>query len=243
MQPVAAASIDVTGALTEGRRLVAYYNCRGCHRIDGQGGIIADYIERKSFAPPTLEGEGARVQTSWLVDYLQQPRSLRPWLGIHMPDFGLTPAEAQMLATYFAVLASVQAADEPPKSASSELATLGERRFVRHKCIQCHVAVTGAAIPAGIDPEDLSIDLRLTKVRLRPSWIRKFLAHPKTVVGTATRMPAVFYDSDGDPKVDAPEQDIAAITEYLIQMTEAHGVPATPPNADATAIDWSTQPY
>jgi cytochrome c2 len=229
-------------ALHDGRLLAAFYNCRGCHRIEGSGGAIADFLERKTFAPPTLDGEGARVQTSWLIDFLQHPKSLRPWLQIRMPDFGLSAVEATILAKYFAALAHVAPADEALNRSVDEIAAFGQRRFAHFKCLQCHPASTVTRMPAGVDLEDLSIDLTLAKTRLRPSWIRDFLARPKAVVGTETRMPTVFYTTDGIPKVDDPEHDIAAIAAYLQQLTDAAVIdrsqpPPTPP------IDWSSAPY
>lgn len=236
-------------ALDTGRRLVAFYNCRGCHRIEGRGAAITDYLERKSFAPPTLDGEGARVQTSWLIPFLQHPTTLRPWLQMRMPDFGLTEDEAVALAKYFAVLANVPPVDEPYQPASDDLTTRGLHRFAHFKCVQCHPTSVDPQRPADADPENLSINLTLAKTRLRPSWIRQFLARPKAFAGTQTRMPAVFYDVDGAPKVEQPQQDIEAIAAYLLQMTE-------PPEATlarrATShrvetpkeqTDWTKVPY
>lgn len=205
-------------ALRNGRTLVAYYNCRGCHRIEGSGGAIADYLERKTFAPPTLEGEGDRVQPSWLIGFLHQPTPLRPWLKMHMPTFGFDDAEATALARYFATLAGVPATDEPVPDANANMVALGLRRIAHYKCDQCHP--TGSEPPPGIDHENLSINLMLAKTRLRPSWIQRFLKEPKAIVGSQTRMPAVFYTSDGHPKVEHPLQDIDAITAYLLHMTE-----------------------
>jgi cytochrome c2 len=234
--------------LLNGRRLVAYYGCRGCHRVEGSGGGIADHLERKTFAPPTLEGEGARVQTSWLVGFLRQPTSLRPWLQMRMPDFGLSEAEATVLGKYFAALSHVDAVDEPHAATADGTAALGLRRFAHFKCVQCHPASVGAELPVGIDPEDLSVNLLLAKTRLRPSWIRDFLARPKAVVGTATRMPAAFYTTDGVPKVDEPDRDIAAITAYLSQMTELPVAPSASEDAqegdrEKQEIDWTKYTY
>ena len=74
--------------------------------------------------------------------------------------------------------------------------------------------------PEGVDPEDVSINLMLTKTRLRPEWIRDFLARPKQIAGAQTRMPTVFYSVDGEPKVEQPKEDIDDITTYLMGMTE-----------------------
>lgn len=239
-------------ALRNGRLLVAFYNCHGCHRLEGSGGAIADYLERKTFAPPVLDGEGARVQTSWLIEFLQRPKPLRPWLQLRMPNYGFSPDEAGALARYFATLAHAAPVDEPMEFPLREVVDAGARCIAHFKCGQCHPAGAGekstdAPLPAGVDPEDLSIDLKLAKSRLRPSWVRDFLARPKAVAGMDTRMPTVFFTIDGEPKVEHPERDIEAITAYLFTMPEAPigSAPGSrPPTAPETpAPDWRTYPY
>ena len=244
MEKTPAAGPPATG-LENGRLLVAYYNCRGCHRIEEAGGDIAKHLERKNFAPPNLDGEGARAQTSWLVEFLQHPKRLRPWLQLQMPDFGFSETEAVALADYFAALAHVPAGDEPVGVSPAAAVTAGQRRFAHFKCLQCHPASRDAPLPDGVDPEDLSINLILAKGRLRPSWVRDFLARPKAVVGVDTRMPAVFYTTDGVPKVENPDADIADITAYLFEMTEStlpHS-DGEPHNQPTAPIDWTTHPY
>ena len=240
-----AADPSPDGVLRNGRLLVAFYNCRGCHRIEGGGGRIAQHLELKSFAPPTLEGEGARVQPSWLVQFLQQPTNLRPWLQIRMPHYGLSEGQARALAAYFAALSDVAPTDEPVPAASDEIVSRGLHRLAHHQCTQCHPA--SAEFPKDVDAENLSINFMLAKTRLRPSWIRQFLSHPKAIVGNQTRMPSVFYSSDGVPKVDDPDREIDAIATYLMHMTEPPEAALAKINAEKKSpgadVDWSTVPY
>jgi mono/diheme cytochrome c family protein len=244
--PLAALPSDGTdGDVRRGRLLVSYYGCRGCHRIEGRGGRIANYLERKTFAPPTLEDEGKRVQTSWLVEFLQAPGSLRPWMRMHMPDYGLSKTEAQTLARFFAALAGIPAQDEPHPPVAEDVTIRGLRRLAHYKCVQCHPL--GDEVPAA-DPEDQAINLSLARIRLRPSWVRAFLANPKKLIGTQTRMPAVFYTSDGMPRVEHPEQDIDSITAYLMHATEPLDVAlerqkAQREAARGTTVDWSKVQY
>jgi cytochrome c2 len=209
-------------ALRDGRRLIADYGCRGCHRIEGKDSVIADFMERKTFVPPALDGEGARVQPSWLTAYLQHPTPLRPWMQLRNPGFDLSAPEAAALTRYFAALAHVSATDEAPPSTTPAERLLGKRRFAHFKCLQCHPPNGQTPPSPDIDPEDLAIDLAITKARLRPAWVREFLAWPKRAVGPETRMPAVFYTTDGIPNVEHPERDIAAITAHLYDMNHIH---------------------
>jgi cytochrome c len=217
----ATAADQTEAALRNGRRLIAYYGCRGCHRIEGKESVIADFMERKTFVPPALDGEGARVQASWLTQYLRHPTALRPWMQMRNPRFDLSAAEAAALTRYFAALAHVSVTDEPLPSTAPSVRRLGQERFAHFKCLQCHPPNGQSPPPPDVDPEDLAIDLAITKVRLRPTWVREFLAWPKLVMGPETRMPAVFYTTDGIPNVEHPERDIDAITAYLYDMNDA----------------------
>ena len=42
-----------------------------------------------TLAPPLLTPEGAKVQPDWLYAFLQAPITIRPWLDVRMPTFGL----------------------------------------------------------------------------------------------------------------------------------------------------------
>ncbi len=231
-------------ALGNGRVLLENYNCRACHKLEGRGGEIGSYLERKSLVPPILEGEGARVQTSWLVDFLQEPKNLRPWMQLRMPLFKFPEGEARALAAYLAALSSLTPVDEPLPAPVPELTARGLKIFVRLKCGQCHPTNPDQALPPDVEPEDLSLNLTLAKTRLRPSWIPKFLARPKTIAGTQTRMPAAFYNTDGIPLMDDPDQSIAAVTAYMLEMTELP--PAEKPaerKPEQPARDWSNYQY
>jgi len=224
--------------LDVGRALVAWHRCRGCHRIEGEGGVIAQKLERETLAPPPLDGEGARVQPSWLIGYLRRPDTLRSWLEIRMPDCGLADEEARALALYFAASADATPEDEPAPAPAPEVVAAGAVRFESYRCAQCHP--TSPAAAAAIAVEDRSIDLSLARRRLRPSWITRFLAKPSEYAGPATRMPAVFFDVDGSPKVARPEDEMAALQAYLLAM------PARPPASRSAApapVDWTKVQY
>ena len=188
------------------------------------------------------------MQTSWLIDFLQHPTNLRPWLEMRMPIYGFSATEAAAVANYFAARAGVAAADESYQPASQDLFTHGLRRFAHFQCVQCHPTNADRALPADVDPENLSINLTLAKSRLRPSWIRQFLIGPKGILGTQTRMPDVFFTIDGIPKVEHPEKDIEAITAYLMQMTEPPETTLAKRDAERkreqeAQPDWTTYQY
>ena len=49
-----------------------------------------------------LIGEGAKVQTDWLHDFLLNPYPIRPAVFLRMPKFNMSSAEATALVDYFA---------------------------------------------------------------------------------------------------------------------------------------------
>ncbi|MGD0949326.1 MAG: cytochrome c [Candidatus Binatia bacterium] len=198
-------------------------NCNGCHRLNELDGHIVQFFERKNMAPPTLDGEGARLQGQYMYEFLLEPRQVRPWLKIRMPTFPLNEAQVHMLVD--GVAARTDTNNPYTYVAKANIPEdhfkRGIHRFRHYKCVQCHPTSIDQGLPEGVDPEDLSINLTLVKTRLRPQWIRDFMARPKQIAGTQTRMPTVFYTVDGDPKVEKPKEDIDDITTYLTGMVEA----------------------
>ena len=75
--------------LVQGRTLVHRRNCVGCHIIEGDGGDFLKLVAEPSLGPPLLTPEGARVQPDWLYAFLRGPITIRPWLNVRMPTFGL----------------------------------------------------------------------------------------------------------------------------------------------------------
>jgi mono/diheme cytochrome c family protein len=202
--------------------MVAHLNCNGCHRVNSRDPYIAQWLERKSQTGPTLDGVGGRLQGQYMYQFVLEPKPVRPWLKMRMPTFGFTEAQARTLVEGFAATATVTnpytyvAKENIPQDHFQR----GIRRFLHYKCVQCHPTSIDQGLPQGVDPEDLSINLTLSKTRLRPEWIKDFLAHPKQIAGAQTRMPTVFYSVEGDPKVEKPKDDIDDITTYLMGMTE-----------------------
>ncbi len=105
--------VDTLGPIAAGRNLTRELNCIGCHEIEDNAPTIQQYFRRliagrPDFdiinAPPSLRGEGAKVQHNWFHRFLQQVEPLRPWLQVRMPSFTLTGEQATVLAEYFAAL-------------------------------------------------------------------------------------------------------------------------------------------
>jgi hypothetical protein len=187
-----------------------------------------------------------------MYQFLLEPKRVRPWLKIKMPVFSFSEDQARVLVEGFSAVADVS---NPytyvaKAEAAPERFQRGIRRFRHYKCLQCHPTSIDQGLPEDVDPEDLSINLMLTKARLRPEWIRDFMARPKQIAGNQTRMPTAFYTVDGEPKVERPREDIEDITIYMMAMVEEPEVTLKALEEERTrqeeeehAVDWTTVDY
>lgn len=204
---LARAEQDVSGA-----SLVAELGCATCHV-----GVGADPAVIRARAP-SLASVGDRYSPGYLLAYLQSPSRVRQDIGSsRMPSFHLDEAEALALAQYLAMRRTGGQVAPAPAPELEEIrarhpeadAAVGEQLFQAFACGTCHDA---ASPPAAFAP-----DLRKVN-RLRPEWLRSYLAAPRSVrpygavPGTGSRMP--------DFSLSASEAE--AIAGYL----EAQGEPA-----------------
>jgi mono/diheme cytochrome c family protein len=227
--------------IVAGHRLVARYNCTGCHVIDGRGGDIRRlYQEQPTLAPPILNGEGAKVQASWLFNFVKSPSPIRPWLAVRMPTFGLTDEEANTVVQYFDALDHVEvpyvhlelAAFSPQSIEAGKLLTSKDY----FDCFSCHQR--GAQKPQG-PPEGWAPDLAMAHARLNPEWIIAWLRDPQKVM-PGTKMPSFFPGGPPDILGGDDEAQIRALRDYVITLgmtppaalpTQAAGAIPTGPGA------------
>ncbi len=97
---------DDAQRIARGRQLVQKFNCVGCHVIDGNAPSVQQYYKAEEIttkAPPSLRGEGNKIQHTWLFNFLKNVEPLRPLLtnGIRMPSFFINDDEATSIAAYF----------------------------------------------------------------------------------------------------------------------------------------------
>ncbi|HKY31317.1 MAG TPA: c-type cytochrome [Candidatus Polarisedimenticolia bacterium] len=212
-------------AVERGRRIVQDRNCRGCHVIDGEGGAIREVIADQAYYPPNLIGEGAKVQSDWLFDFLKEPEPIRPWLTVTMPTFHFDDRNATDLVKHFAAADGApfpfQSASPPAQDA--EAVRLGKRTFDEFKCLSCHTV--GAPAP-GIAAADLAPDLTLAWTRLRHDWISKWLRDPQRLL-PGTRMPSFFYSEDQPLYPDASER-MEAVSEHVLSLGRPRSAASSP---------------
>lgn len=205
-----------------GRRLVARYNCVGCHIIEGEGGAIrARYQETPNLAPPILNGEGAKVQADWLYNFVKQPIPLRPWLKVRMPTFGLSDTEANTVVQYFQSLDNIQVPFVHIEEAqiSTEHIVAGQKLTSPDyfSCFSCHQQ--GDRHPEG-PPEGWAPDLGMAHQRLNPDWIVRWLHNPQEVQ-PGTKMPSFYPGGPDDILGGDDEKQIQALRDYLMVLNKA----------------------
>ena len=222
--------------IEEGRRVVRDHNCIGCHTFErdkakttalGEAAIRST-IQDVGYWPPMLAGEGEKVIPLWLFNFVKSPSTIRPWLTVRMPTFGLNDHDTVAISRMFA---HADKAEYPFESdyfklepAAPEITTGGAKLFTEFKCLQCHVA--GAGKPER-DAADLAPNLSLARARLRPLWIEKWLKNPEALQ-PGTRMPGFFPDMKSPDKEtlggDAATQ-IRALRYHVLGLA-GKGVPA-----------------
>ena len=164
-------------------------NCRGCHAFDKTGSDIGRYYESPYLGPPTLEGEGAKVQPQWLFGFLLAPRALRPWLEVRMPSFRFTEEEALDLTADLARRAGKAPGLRPlaVRPITPARAAVGADLFLKLKCVQCHLLRNEEKV----ETAKLAADLGLARERLDPLWVRRWLEDPGKIL-PGTKMPQFF---------------------------------------------------
>jgi cytochrome c551/c552 len=183
----------------------------------------ADGKQAYGWLPPPLIGEGRKIQSEWLYQFLLQPFPIRPAAILRMPRFNLAPQEATDLVNYFAARDN---ADYPYESTertqedwlvraeqhyAARLDALAEDQRPRGQtrlddamnivasgdyCVKCHLV--GDYEPEG-DDRAKAPNLSVVGERLRPEYMRRWIANPVQIL-PYTPMPVnIKYDAN-DPE-------------------------------------------
>jgi mono/diheme cytochrome c family protein len=205
-------------ALVAGRNFVSRRNCVGCHVIEGNGGDYEKLLADASLGPPLLTPEGAKVRPDWLYAFLRGPITIRPWLDVRMPTFGLSDDHLNGVISYFgAVSNNMRPFATHEVLRASGATAVGEQLFEKLRCQQCHVL---GEIPKDQPTANLAPDLRMASERLQPDWILEWLRRP-SAIQPGTRMPAFWPDF---PKSYYPElggdaaAQIRAVRDHLLTL-------------------------
>ena len=234
-------------------------------RLERQANPNASGSEAYGWLPPPLMGEGRKVQTAWLHDFLLEPYAIRPATFLRMPKFNMSSDEATALANYFAAvdnaefpythssgrdrtrLAAQEAeytkresaaasgagngnqAGQSAATSAEESAPEGMQRLDDamkivtngNFCVKCHLVADFE--PAGSERAKAP-NLADVYRRLRPEYVRDWIANPKMVL-PYTSMP-VNIPVDNPPAVltqlyhGTNVEQIEALTDLLMNYDQ-----------------------
>jgi cytochrome c2 len=197
----------------------------------------ATYKEKPNEAwgwlPPPLIGEGKKVQTDWVHDFLLDPFQIRPAAVLRMPKFNMSSAEATKLAAYFAAADGAEYPyefDERNKSDYLERAELEHPRHLEgalsiivdnNFCVKCHKV--GDFSPTGT-PRAMAPRLDRVHNRLRPEFTHRWIAEPAAIL-PYTGMPQNFPPPPAPPNPAATalytgtsDDQINAVVDLLMNF-------------------------
>lgn len=196
--------------IREGWWLINKYNCIGCHQVRvGQKSVLSGLPryqdpDWKEQLPPTLIGEGARVDPNWLARFLENPamspteinrNGVRSYLKARMPTFSFSDGEIRKIVRFFEALA---AQAQPYIPTKLEPLTERERDMARGlftstaaPCLKCHATGDPAHDRNATAPNFL-----LAKERLKPGWTARWMVDP-AMMAPGTSMPSGLFRREG----------------------------------------------
>ena len=241
---VAALSAPLPGEISRKEKIhqnLATFNCYACHERDFVGGVVdrrgeSDeiYGRQKWFTstqpemgdegrlPPLLTGVGAKLNSQWLGQVLNNGAKERPYMATRMPRFGETnlgDLAGHLLAEdKLTDVVQVEFKQSPRKIKLIGKAFAGTSEKENGlSCVKCHTF--GKYRATGIQ----AISLTSMSKRLNRDWFQLYMMKPSRF-RPGTRMPESwpggksFFDDvlDGDAN-----KQIAAIWEYLADGEKA----------------------
>jgi mono/diheme cytochrome c family protein len=174
-------------------RVYERYKCYVCHEFNGFGGNLA----------PDLSFEGSRAQRQWLIDFLKDPKTIRPTLVLRMPQFNMTDQEAAILAAYIGTALNSPNVDSSvidTRQFTPEKVALGKQLYeVKYECQSCHTIGSAGGY---VGP-----NLNNAGNWLTPAWIEAWLRNPRALVPDTIEPQRTFTDAE-----------VQALTAYLLTL-------------------------
>jgi len=198
-----------------GRRLIARYNCRGCHVVERTGGHIQEFLSSKTQYPPPLElgsyHVGERLKGSWLFSFLKKPTPVRTWMKVRMPTFSFTDKEVRDLTAYFEAMSPSENPYETGvhiKKNKDSIQT-GVKIVNYMDCGKCH------------DDGAKGIDFSIAAQRLKQDWIPKWLKDTRSMIPW-TLMPNHWAKKEGKYTIPTKFSDLQEFEEGNIDSHLQH---------------------
>ncbi len=204
-----------TAHAARGGDLARYLFPRVIERVK-QTNPQAKGAEAWGWLPPSLVGEGDKVQTDWLHGFLMDPFPIRPAVMMRMPNFHMDSSDAAKLANYFAASSGASFPYEYKRQQRASYLAMQEALSPQRMneamnivtdgnyCVKCHAVADFQ--PQG-ELTTLGPNLANVYRRLRPEYVRNWIANPKGVL-TYTGMPVNIPYQPESPHLGGISQDL-----------------------------------
>ena len=179
--------------------IVKRYRCLSCHSVQGTGGTLSTVA---------LDRIGSQLTRDHIERFVQKPYGVRVSLQERMPQLGVTPAEARVIADHLSrvMLDDALEAEVPRDAATVER---GRVLFARDGCAACHIAGEKGGY---VGPE-----LNGSAARLKPGWTVAWLLAPqKWKPGTL------------EPDTGRSREDAEALAAYVLSLPARQAKAAQP---------------
>jgi mono/diheme cytochrome c family protein len=183
----------------EAGELIHRYRCYTCHAFNGYGGTLA----------PDLSFEGSRSKRDWLIQFLENPPTLRPTLTVRMPRFNMPEHDATVLADYLS--GNLRKSEVSPSAVDEagfnpQMADHGKQLFeTKYQCQSCHTIGSSGGY---VGPS-----LNNAGNWMTAAWIEAWLRNPQALVPGAIEPRHAFSD-----------EEIRDLTAYLLTLKQAPSV-------------------
>lgn len=183
--------------ITKGLNLFVDLGCHGCHLVKG--------YEKLYKVGPDLKKVASKVDKTWLVDWIKNPKEYMP--NSRMPMFGLTDKDVVAVASFLIAMSEPyepKVANIPKGDPRS-----GERLFNTIGCLGCHSADSSEKTYA-VRSRAPNLSRLASKVK-SSAWVYDWLKDPKNYSRHA-RMPSLRLT----------DQEASDITAYLMSLNKGY---------------------
>ncbi|MFQ5928610.1 MAG: c-type cytochrome [Acidobacteriota bacterium] len=217
---------DQRSDIQDGWWIVMKYNCVACHQFTPSQKTVLEELpqyqspEGREQLPPSLVGQGARVDPNWLARFLKNPalsqqnvnrNGVRPYLQARMPTFNLSDEEVHQLVRFFSALSKQPLVYTPRRlePLSAQELTMARDLFTHRAapCLRCHA--TGDPVT---DRTATAPNFLLVPERLKSDWTQRWIVHPE-IIRPGTNMPSGLFRREGERWVFALA-DVPSLRRY-----------------------------
>lgn len=205
--------------LTLAQEKVRRWGCFGCHDIEGYNQLAK--------VAPRLDKITSKVTTSWMYDWVKNPKNFRP--DTRMPNFRMPDSEVVAVTAYLQSVSADIPGDDWPRYRGAGDAISGREIVSRVGCLGCH-QIGDMAQTASDVPRAMAINHGPTLSRIGSKvtgeWLFGWLKDPRAY-NPDTRMPSLRLT---DPEAED-------VTAYLLTLRDG-GYQALPMPAVDRSSDY-----